>query len=204
MVSGMKLHGTSRGRSLRSLWLLEELGVEYEHNPINSQEGAKQPEYLAVNANGKIPALEDDGLVLFESMAINLYLARKYDAGLQPKGDEDAARAVQWSVWAMTEIEPPLVVILRNGPIAPEDERNEAAAKEGEAQLQPPLGVLNDALDGRPYLLGADFSVADLNVASVLSWVRFLKVDLSGYPNVERWFRECTSRPALKKAQSLP
>ena len=204
MVSGMKLHGTSQGRSLRSLWLLEELGVEYEHNPIDSQEGAKQPEHLALNANGKIPALEDDGLVLFESMAINLYLARKYDAGLQPKGAEDAARAVQWSVWAMTEIEPPLVVILRNGRIAPEGERNEAAAKEGEAQLQQPLGVLNDALDGRPYLLGADFSVADLNVASVLSWVRFLKVDLSGYPNVERWFRECTSRPALKKAQSLP
>ena len=204
MVSGMKLHGTSRGRSLRSLWLLEELGVEYEHNPIDSQEGAKRPEYLAINANGKIPALEDDGLVLFESMAINLYLARKYDAGLQPKGAEDEARAVQWSMWAMTEIEPPLVVILRKGTIAPEDERNEAAAKEGEAQLQQPLDVLNNALDGRPYLLGANFCVADLNVASVLSWVRFLKVDLSAYPNVERWFRECVSRPALKKAQSLP
>ena len=104
----------------------------------------------------------------------------------------------------MTEIEPPLVVVLRNGMIAPEDERNEPVAKEGEAQLQKPLGVLNNALEGRRYLLGADFSVADLNVASVLSWVRFLKVDLSAYPNVVRWFRECTSRPALKKAQSLP
>ena len=200
----MKLHGTSQGRSLRSLWLLEELGVEYEHNPIDSQEGAKQPEYLAVNRNGKIPALEDDELVLFESMAINLYLARKYDGGLRPKGAEDEARAVQWSLWAMTEIEPPLVVILRNGRIALEDERNEPVEKEGEAQLQKPLGVLNNALEGRRYLLGADFSVADLNVASVPSWVRFLKVDLSAYPNVVRWFRECTSRPALEKAQSLP
>ncbi len=188
---------------LRSLWLLEELGAEYEHNPIDSQEGAKQPDYLAINPNAKIPALEDDGLVLFESMAINLYLARKYE-GLQPKGAADEARAVQWSVWAMTEIEPPLVVVLRNRMTAAEDERDEAAAKDGEVQLQKPLEVLNNALEGQPYLLGTAFSVADLNVASVLSWIRFLKVGLSAYPNVERWFGECTSRPALKRAQSLP
>ena len=200
----MKLHGTSRGRSLRSLWLLEELGADYDHNPINSQEGAKQPDFVAINPNAKIPALEDDGLVLFESMAINLYLARKHGGVLQPKGADDEARAVQWSVWAMTEIEPPLVVILRNRMMAPEGEGDEAAAAEAEEQLAKPLAILNAQLEGRPYLLGADFTVADLNVASVLSWVRFLKVDLAPYPNVARWFGECTSRPALKKAQSLP
>ena len=106
----IKLYGVPLSRAFRSLWALEEIGVEYENVPVNFIGDSKKPEYLAINPNGRIPALVDGDLTLFESMAINLYLARKYDGGLQPKALEDEARAVQWSFWGMTEIEPHLLL----------------------------------------------------------------------------------------------
>src|SRR5262245_65462598 len=105
-----KLYGVRQSRAMRSLWALEELGVPYEHVPIDFVTEAKKPEFKAINPNGKIPALVDGEVTLFESLAINLYLAKKYDkAGIQPATLEDEARAIQWSVWATTEIEPLLI-----------------------------------------------------------------------------------------------
>ena len=75
----IKLYGVPLSRAFRSLWALEEIGVEYENVPVNFVDDAKKPQYLAINPNGRIPALVDGDLTLFESMAINLYLARKYD-----------------------------------------------------------------------------------------------------------------------------
>src|SRR5262245_39410304 len=108
----IKLYGIRQSRAARSLWCLEELGVPYEHVPIHFATDAKKPEFKAINPNGKVPALVDGDVTLFESMAINLYLVKKYDkAGLQPKSLEDEARAIQWSFWGMTEIEPSLLVV---------------------------------------------------------------------------------------------
>src|SRR4029077_14762078 len=85
---------------------LYSLGLDYENVPVHFADGsAKTPEYLAVNPNGRIPAIDDNGFKLWESMAINLYLAKKHGSGLLPKTMEDEAQAIQWSFWVMTEVE---------------------------------------------------------------------------------------------------
>jgi glutathione S-transferase len=198
----IKIYGIRQSRAMRSLWALEELGVPYEHVPIHFATDAKKPEYKAINPNGRVPALVDDDVVLFESMAINLYLAKKYDkAGLHPATLDDEARAIQWSFWGMTEIEPSLLVVLMNRLFLPPNQRDETAARLAEEKLGPALRVLDGALAGRKYLLGDRFTIADLNVASVLSWALFAHVDLSKTPNTERWLSECAARPAFVKAQ---
>src|SRR5437660_445244 len=106
----LKIYGVPRSRAFRTLWMAKELGLEYEHVPIDfAGGGTRTPEYLKVNPNGHVPAIDDDGFVLWESMAINLYLAKKHSAGsLYPIRFEDEARAWQWSFWGMTEDERPV------------------------------------------------------------------------------------------------
>jgi glutathione S-transferase len=197
----IKLYGVPLSRAFRSLWALEEIGVEYESVPVNFLDDAKKPQYLAINPNGRIPALVDGDLTLFESMAINLYLAEKYDGGLQPKSLEDVARAVQWSFWGMTELEPHLLKILQNRVLLPEDQRDASEAEAGVEALQAPLGVLDGALADRSHLLGDAFTIADLNVASVLSWAIFVGLDLTGFARVKAWFDACLGRPAAARAR---
>jgi glutathione S-transferase len=108
---------------------------------------AKTPEYLAVNPNGRIPAIDDNGFKLWESMAINLYLARKHGSGLLPKTMEDEAQAIQWSFWVMTEVEKPALAVLLHRFFLPEDQRDSKLADEGEQQLQKPLEVLDQRAD---------------------------------------------------------
>src|SRR5262245_54984659 len=101
----IKLYGVKVSRAGRAMWMLEELGDPYEHLPTGFTGASRTPEFLKLNPNGHIPVLDDDGFVIWESMAVSLYLAEKYDGGLRPKSLEDRARAVQWSFWAMTELE---------------------------------------------------------------------------------------------------
>ena len=147
------------------LWALEELGLKYEHVPVEVAK-AKSPEHLKLNPNGHIPVFEDDGKIFWESMAINLYLAAKYGkAPLWPESHEDRGHAVQWSFWGMTEAEPHLLTILRNRMLLPPEQRNEQAAVAAVAAMQGPLKVLDGALKGRDHLLGKDFTIADLNAS---------------------------------------
>jgi glutathione S-transferase len=198
------LYGITRSRASRCLWMLEELGVPYERELVNFGEGGtRSPAYLAVNPNGKLPALRDDGVTLFESMAINLYLAEKYGPALWPKTVEDRGLAYQWSVWAMTELEAAALTLLRQRALLAEGERSEEAARGAEESLRKPFGVLEGKLDGRPFLLGADFTVADLNVSAVASWARRGKMPLDEYPRAKDWLERCLERPAYKKMMKL-
>ena len=198
----IKLYGVRQSRAMRSLWALEELGVPYENVPTQFATDAKKPDFLAINPNGRIPALVDGDVTLFESMAINLYLAKKYDKqGFYPKSAVDEARAIQWSIWGMTEIEPALLQLLTHRAFLPAAQRDETLAQAALDKLAQPLHVLDGALADRKHLLGDAFTIADLNVASVLSWARIVKMDLSKTPNVARWFGECCGRPAFTKAQ---
>jgi glutathione S-transferase len=111
---------------------------------------------------------------------------------------DDEARAIQWSIWAMTEAEPPVMEVLVNRAFLPEPQRDESKAKAGEARLQKPAGVLDGQLAGREYLLGSRFTVADLNVHAVLGWVTTLgKMSFPTHPNLSRWLATCGKRPAL-------
>ena len=198
-----KLHGTSRSRSARSLWALEELGVTYEHLPMPTTE-AKSAAHLKLNPNGHVPVLEDDGAVVWESMAINLYLAEKYGKNsLWPSDPAARADIYKWSFFAMTEVEPHLVTLLVNRVMAPPDQRNEKAALAAIESLKAPLNALEESLKGKEYLLGKNFTIADLNVAAVMSWIPMMKLDLSSTPNVQAWLQKCLGREANKKVRGL-
>ncbi len=198
----IKVYGVPMSRAMRVLWALEEVGVPYELVSTHFLTDAHSPAYLKVNPNGRIPALVDGDVTLFESLAINLYLARKYGPALWPKTPGDEGRTFQWSIWAMTELEEPVITTLMHRGFLPEAQRVPQKADEAAERFKKPLAVLDGALAGRQWLAGPDFTIADLNVASVLSIAPMAGLDLSTAPNVAAWFARCTARPALAKAQA--
>jgi len=201
----LKIYGVARSRAARVLWMVKELGLDYEHVRVDFATGeTRQPAHLALNPNGHIPVIDDNGFILWESMAINLYLAKKYGAGgLYPSRLEDEARAWQWSLWGMTEVERPVLTAMMNRAIFPENQRDLAAADAAEKTLAQPLGVLDGVLGPTPYLLGERFTVADLNVASILAWARPAQIDISAFPKVAEWLRICAERPAARAVRQL-
>lgn len=204
MSASITVYGIPRSRTMRVLWMLEELALPYENVKTNFATGdTRAPEYLAINPNGHIPALRDGDVTLCESMAINLYLARKYDKGLWPKNVGDEGRTFQWSLWVMTEAEEPLLTALFHRRLLPEGQRDGAKADDAVRRFAKPLGVLEGALAGREVLVGDAFSVADLNVASVLSWANLAQLDLSTAPRVQAWLGRCFARPAFARAQRV-
>lgn len=195
----LTLYGMALSRAGRCLWALEELGVAYQHVPTSFAGETRTPEFLAINPNGRVPALKHGDLRLFESMAINLYLARTFgQGGLQPDDDKGAALATQWSFWVMTECEQPLLHGLLHTLGLMGYEQSPAKVEEQRQKLEAPLGVLNGALEGRDHLVGDRFTVADLNVASVFQWAALAKMDLAPHANVQAWLDRCLGRPACK------
>ena len=192
----IKLYGIPRSRTARVLWMLEELQVPYELVPVSFIGESRKPEYLKINPNGHVPALQDGDLTLFESLAINLYLARKYDKGLWPKTVEGEAKAYQWSIWAMTELEEPLLTVLMNRAFLPEAQRDAKKAADGAERFKTPLDVLEGQLTS-DWLAGKEFSVADLNVASVLGWANLGGLELT--PKAQAWLGRCTARPGYAR-----
>lgn len=198
----LKLHGTSMSSAGRCLWALEELGLEYEHIPTPIAD-TRTPAHLKINPNGHIPVLEDDGHVLFESIAINLYLADKYGRdSLWPASAEDRGRVYQWSFWAVNEIEPHLIVMIRQEMFTPPEQFDQQAIEVASEALNAPLKVLDDYLKGREYILGNKFMIADLNIAGVLLSAPLVGYDTSAFPAVTRWFEKCVRRDAHQRNRS--
>jgi glutathione S-transferase len=199
----IKLYGTSMSRAARSLWALEEAGVKYEHVPIGFTGETRKPEYLKINPNGHMPALDDNGTLLWESMAINLYIAEKYaKAPLWPSAVEDRGACYQWSFWGVTEMETPLLDIFMSR-MKPADQRDEKVAQAGIEKLKMPLKVLDDHLKKSDYLLGKEFTIADLNLASVMSLAPLIQLDLSATPTAQKWLQKCLERPANQRAVAM-
>jgi glutathione S-transferase len=197
----VKIYGPTASRAVRALWIANELGIPFEHIAIEMKD-LKGAEFLKINPNGKIPALVDGDFRLFESMAINLYLASKYGRnGLFPVSLEDQALCYQWSFWGIAELERHLLDILIDQFMTPPDKRKPEKVAEALKALPKPLMVLNGALASRQYLLGDSFTVADLNLASILSWSRPIKFDFGPYPNVAAWLDLCLNRPAWKASR---
>ena len=200
----LRIYGIPRSRTFRALWVAEELGLAYESVPTNFTDDVRKPEFLAVNPNGRIPAIDADGFRLSESLAITLYLAKRHAAGsLYPTRLEDEALAWQWTLWGATEIERALIDLVFNRHVLPPEKRDESIARAAEEKLPRPLGVLDRHLAERPYLLGETFSVADLNVASLLYTAWFNGVDLSRWPRVKDWLDRILTRPAAERARKL-
>jgi glutathione S-transferase len=178
-----------------------ELGLEYEHLDYAPRSPAtRTPEYLALNPNARVPTIDDDGFVLSESMAINLYLARKHGK-LYPKDAKNEALAWQWSYWETDRLDRQLTTYANNAFVLPEAQRDAAAAKAAWDDIAPALDVLETAFGKTQWLAGGEFSVADLNVAAAM--VRALSFDLGKWPKVHAWLHRCWDRPAGQKALAM-
>ena len=198
----LRLYGNTRSRAMRCLWMLEEIGKPYQLIEKSTRaDDLQSTEYLRLNPNARIPTLVDGDLVLWESMAINLYLAQKYEGPMHCARPEVLGLAAQWSFWAMLETEALLLDLLQHRAVLPEFARDASYAERDELLLKKPLGVLNDTLARRDYLLGDSFSVADLNVASILVWGKMARLNLSSHPEVARWFDTCLARPAYGRVR---
>src|SRR5665213_1426535 len=155
-MSSLRIYGIARTRAFRALWIAMELGLDYEHFPIEiGAAGARAPEFLKINPNGRLPFIDDHGVNIWSLHAVRL-----------PAADRDATK------------------------------RDEALKV-----IAAPFKVLDAAVGKQPYLLGNDFTVADLNVAAVIS--RAIDMDLSGVPNLKAWLTRCLDRPAARQALAL-
>jgi glutathione S-transferase len=203
VMSRLRIYGVARTRAFRALWMAHELGLDYEHLPIEIRDANPDAEvYCRLNPNGRLPTIDDDGFILWESLAINLYLAKKHALGtLYPQRLEDEAHTWKWCLWAANEVERAVNIWSLHAVRLPPAERNSAALNDALKVLGPPFRVLDAALAGRSYLVGDDFSVADLNVAAVIS--RALDMDLSATPHLAAWLKRCLDRPAGRKARAL-
>jgi glutathione S-transferase len=194
----MQLYWAPRTRSFSALWLMEETGQPYERVLIDIFKGAqKTPEYLAINPMGKVPALKDGDATLAEVAAICAYVAERYpQAGLAPPiGDPLRARYLYWLFFAPGCVEPAMVQL------ATKIEMNPVSAGWGDATRV--LDVLDAALAKGPWLLGANFSAADIAIGAGLNFaVRLFKMAPSR-PSFERYLDACAARPAFQRASVI-
>ncbi len=145
--------------------------------------------------------IEDDGFVLSESMAINLYLAKKHASPLYPSDPRQEALCWQWSFWEVDRLDRQIVAWFNHTSVLPEADRNPTLAEALWREIVPALDVLDAALTRHAWLAGPAFSVADLNVAAAL--YRGLFMDLAKWPHVAAWLQRCWERPAALAARKL-
>jgi glutathione S-transferase len=175
--------------------MLKELGVPYEHDPINfTSPLLKQPPYSNLNPNGRVPICVVDGFVIWESLAINLYLEQACPSAISLATIEERGLAMQWALWVLTEVELHTFNWYVNTVKKPPGERDAAQAAMAWEKLVAPLNTLEKALADRDYLLGARFTVVDLNTAAVMH--RVLWMPLESFPILSRWLHRCWTRPA--------
>lgn len=200
----IKLYGSPLSSAGRCYWMLEELGVPYETMPLNLREKEQKSEaFLKINPNGKIPAMIDGDFVLWESMAITNYLAKKFESPLAPKNLQEESLVQQWSLWGLIDFQEPAVNWMIQEIFVPAEHRNSQIIENAKKALPRVLDVLNRGLEGKAYLVGNRFTVADVNVGAVTDILLGLKYDLSGYPNVQKWMNEFHQRAAYKKVAQM-
>lgn len=184
--------------------LLEELGEPYTVTPIALTDRVqKQDWYVALNPNGRIPTLVDHGagdFAIFESGAILLYLAEKFGRFI-PVDAQDRNRVIQWVMWQMSGLGPMMgqaTVFNRYF-----DEKLPSVIDRYVRESQRLFGVMDAQLATRDYLVG-DYSIADI---ACFPWVRghdWAGVDMSGFPNLARWFDRISARPAVQRGLLIP
>lgn len=215
----LKIYGVYQSRASRNYWMARELGIEFESVPViqarrvadlNAADApfhTKSTEFLKINPNGHIPTIDDDGLVLWESVAINLYLARKHKGPLAPQNLAEDGLIESWSLWAVNEIEQDAVkIVLAYDNKLQDTPGGRDTLAVANRLLKRPFEVLNAHLAEQDYLVGNRFTVADLNVAEICRYAMTEKVLTEPNPNVVAWYERCHDRPAFRdmwKARAL-
>lgn len=197
----IKIYGTPRSSAGRCYLLLEEAGVPYEAVPLDMMEKKEHKEeaYLKLNPNGKVPCLIDGKFVIWESLAINTYIAEKYKPELLGKTPEERGSIQQWSLWALLEVQPPLVDILIQKMFTPEDKKDPSKIAKAGEKIPLMMKILDQQLRGKTYLLGDRMTLADFNVASVVNIAYGLEFKVDQHEHVAAWMARMRERPSFKK-----
>lgn len=206
----LKIYGVYRSRASRNIWLAGELGVPFEHVPViqvyraadpeaaGAPLHSKSPAFLKVNPGGQIPSIDDDGFVLHQSLAINLYLAKKHGGDLAPANVAEDGLMTMWTLWAAADVEPHSINVLYHTIGKPQAERDPKIAAAAIEALKPLFAVLDQHLAASGFVLGRRFTVADLNVAEVIRYAMPAKELFEAAPNVAKWLAACHARPAYQ------
>lgn len=195
----IKVYGSVFSRAGMVMLALEELGLEYEAvDMLPRSEQTQSGEYRALNPTGKIPTLVDGDLVLFETQAILFYLARKYGNGrLWGTTPEEEADILRWSLFVSNQMEVPALDMLIQFKFN-KDNPDQSVIERASGELNRFLPTLEQQLQGREWVSGDHFTIADIHGAMVLSWPKLGGFDYSAYPEVHRWIKSILSHPAQK------
>jgi glutathione S-transferase len=206
----LTIYGSYRSRATRIIWLCDELGVPFDLKPVLQARRIADPNapdlppvtqseaVLRRNPNGRVPFIDDDGFAMFESLAITLYLAKKHGGPLSPADLQEDAMMTMWTVWSVTELEPISVQIAYHHVLLPPDERDEAVAQAAAEALAKPFRVLDDWLEGRRFIVGDRFTVADINVAECARYAQTIPELFHNAPNLKNWLERCQARPVYQ------
>ena len=207
----LTIYGVYRSRASRNYWLAGELGLPFACVPViqayrledaqaaDAPLNTQSPEFLAVNPTGLIPCIDDGGFVMTESLAINLYLARKHGGSLSGQTITEEAEMLQWTMWAATEVEPHSVkIILLRNPADIESEQGRLTLRAANKALKTCFARLDAHLAATGHVVGDRFTVADLNVAEVFRYAMSQEALFDAAPNVKAWLAACQARPAFK------
>lgn len=204
------IYGVYRSRATRPLWLLAEAGAEFRHVPViqayrlgsagqqDAPLNTASAEFRAINPLGQIPVMEDDGLVLTESLAICLHLARRVGGAIGPANDAELAQMEQWALFAATSVETPAVEILFAAAAEPRTPEQEATMAVCAEKLRRPLARLDGALDCKEFLVAGRFTVADIVVAECVRYAQAHPTLMAEFPQVSRWLAACQARPGFQ------
>jgi glutathione S-transferase len=205
------IYGVYRSRASRNYWLLNEIGMTAGEVPVIQAYRLKDPlaadapintrsaAFLAINPAGGIPAMTDGDLVLAESLAINLYLARTYGGALGPMTPAEEAKMTEWALFAATSIEPYTVsVLFANRDFGTGSPGARAVIAEMLGRLEKPMATLQTVLERNGHLVGGRFTVADVNLAECLRYAQGEAEFLGRFPAVKAWLEACQARPAFR------
>ena len=179
---------------------LEEAGLAYEPVPVDTRTGDQfKADYLAVNPNGKVPAIDDNGTIVFDSNAILLYLAEKTGKFLPA----NRAELLSWLMFVATGVGPFFGQAVHFKHFAPE--KIDYAHNRYQFEAQRNLGVLNDRLANRQYMVGDSYSIVDMDVWGWVRMTNFILGDeaFAKFPHVKRLHDEVSARPAVARAIAL-
>ena len=204
----LRIYGTAASRAARPLWVAQELGLAYEHIALPYVGGAtRTPEFLKVNPNGRIPVVDDDGVLVWESMACTVYLAERFlgsnGLSLAARNHAERAEILRWTFWVVTECEKDALIFLMHAMVMPPERRKPQLAEESLRHLASPLRILDQHLQDRPWLAGDRFTVADICVASVLAWVEGASDLMAQCPQVRDWLQGCLARPGFQQVRLM-
>jgi glutathione S-transferase len=207
----LTIYGVHRSRASRNIWLAHAIGLQFRHVPViqayrlsdphapGAPLNTQSPAFLKINPNGHVPSLDDDGLVLHESLAINLYLAKRYGGALGPADIAEDGQMGMWALWASTEVEPHSIQILNHRVSHSPANRDPAMAQAAIDALRAPISVLDREVAATGFLVGGRFTVADVNVAEVVRYALAAPELFEATPALRRWLEACHARAGFKR-----